>query len=252
MSVVQTDYPRTHDAYIPGQVATTQTCDFISRQLEGDNVPFGYAVQPGSDEDKSTLGADRVKIGQLSAALNNSDTDGTIDAMLDARWDARYVYVVIDSEIIRIALQPTEAGSGAAREATFANNGLIRGQLGSSAAAHSDNADVFLLDSCLFDGIAVMDERLKARADVTDAYAEGDPLSIMNRGDIATKVSAAVAAGNQVVVTTETATGDPAGSLSSRPVDATHVAVPNARFVTAAADDGIAVVRLGGIVPPVT
>ena len=99
-----------------------------------------------------------------------------------------------------------------------------------------------------FRGIALIDQRVPATAG--EAYPSGEVASIIWRGDVAVKVSAAVSAGDDVVVATEAsgagAAAEEIGQLSSKAADTTHIALPTtrARFITAAAAQGIAVVRL--------
>lgn len=57
MSITQSTYLDSHALNRPGLVVTTSTCDIDSRVLEGDvNVPFGVAVQQGSEWDKIKAG----------------------------------------------------------------------------------------------------------------------------------------------------------------------------------------------------
>ena len=104
--------------------------------------------------------------------------------------------------------------------------------------------------TALMRGIAVRDQRLRAARD--GAFETGDIVPVLWRGDIAVKVSAAVTDGANVVAATEASgTGtarEEIGQLSTKAANATHIAVPGARFMTDAAAQGIAVVRLSGLV----
>ena len=122
--------------------------------------------------------------------------------------------------------------------------------LGSTAAAHPNNTPVYALDSAEFAGITVMDERLPAEDGVV--FTAGQEVPVLIRGSVVVSVNAAVSAGDQVVVATVTSTTDDTdvvNGFSSRAVDATHVAIPNAVFETSAAAAGLAVVRIAGIAP---
>ena len=105
-----------------------------------------------------------------------------------------------------------------------------------------------ITDRLSFRGIAVMDERVPARGGAS--YPAAEIASVLWRGDIAVKVSAAVAVGNDVVVATVASgagnAAEEVGQLSSKGADATHIAIHGARFITAAAAQGIAIVRLAG------
>ena len=95
-------------------------------------------------------------------------------------------------------------------------------------------------------GIAVEDQRLPA---VNGAkYKAGDEVSVLWRGDIAVKVSAAVNEGDDVVVATAAsgagATAEEVGQLSSKAPDGTHLAVAGLFFRRKAAAQGISVVRV--------
>lgn len=76
-----------------------------------------------------------------------------------------------------------------------------------------------------------------------DAYRQGAGIAVLTEGDIWVVAGGAVAPGDNVVF--EAATG----ILSSLAADATHFAVAGARWMTAAASGGLAVLRLGGALP---
>ncbi|MFE0754166.1 hypothetical protein ACFW16_09455 [Inquilinus sp. NPDC058860] len=78
-----------------------------------------------------------------------------------------------------------------------------------------------------------------------DTYRQGASIAVLTEGDIWVVTGSAVAAGDNVVF--EAATG----ILSSLPADATHFAIAGARWMTAAAGSGLAVLRLGGALPSV-
>lgn len=61
MAVVQTRYPNYHEAYVNGQVATTETCDIDSGISDDDTpIPFGRAVV---QSDESDAGRQDIKLG---------------------------------------------------------------------------------------------------------------------------------------------------------------------------------------------
>ena len=97
-----------------------------------------------------------------------------------------------------------------------------------------------------FRGIAVEDQRLPAAN--AGVYKVGNIVSVLWRGDIVVKVSAAVSAQDDVVVATTGsgagATLEVEGQLSSKAANATHIAVGSAKFLTSAAAQGLAVVRI--------
>ena len=88
-------------------------------------------------------------------------------------------------------------------------------------------------------GIAVRDRSRRAPASGDAGYVDGDIPSLMTQGDVWVEVEAAVAVGNDVTVK------DSTGQLSSAAASATQTPL-NGRWMTAAAADGIALVRLTG------
>ncbi|MGL4968468.1 MAG: structural cement protein Gp24 [Inquilinus sp.] len=94
-----------------------------------------------------------------------------------------------------------------------------------------------------FVGISIRDVVLDPRDG--DIYRQGASSAVLTEGDIWAVTGGAVAAGDNVVF--EAATG----ILSSLPADATHFAIAGARWMTGAANGGLAVVRLGGALPSV-
>ena len=118
-----------------------------------------------------------------------------------------------------------------------------------SAVASSGDRDIDAGGgTALMRGIAVMDERNRTAG----KFETGQIVPVLYRGDIAVKVSAVVANGNEVVAATaasgSAATREEIGQLSTKGNDATHIVVPGARFMTDAAAQGLAVVRLAGLV----
>ena len=232
MAVVQTTYPETHGLYVQGQVADTSTCDIDSHTAAG-NIPFGYGVELLGDG-RVQPGAGRQPVALLTATMAANATTAAIDneGMPYTELPAGRHYI-IDSEIIYVTAT------------TAAQLTCVRGQLGSTAAAHQNNDSVLpLIGQSTFHGIAVMDERIPASSG--EQYTQGDIAGILYRGDIAVRVSAAVAVGGHAVVTRDGSTGDELGRVSSRAPDASHVLIPGARFIRAATDNNIAVVRLSG------
>ena len=241
MSVVQSEYPNRHVALVDGQIADTQTCDIDSLTLEGAvNVPFGRMVRPGAGAKACLPGIRRQHLATVNGAINNSATTLVVDALSESVAGGELVpintYVVVGQEILLVT------------GATATDLTVVRGVLGSTAAAIADNAEVWLFRSAVFSGIAVQDERLPASS--AGAYTPGEVLSVLHRGDVAVKVSAAVAVGQAVVAATRaTATAEVLGQLSAKTPDSSHVLVPGARFVSAAAAQGIAIVRFTGATP---
>ncbi|WP_225768516.1 hypothetical protein [Inquilinus sp. Marseille-Q2685] len=92
-----------------------------------------------------------------------------------------------------------------------------------------------------FVGISIRDVVLDP-AD-NDTYRQGAGIAVLTEGDIWVVTGGAVTAGDAVVF--EAATG----ILSSLPADSTHFAIAGARWMTAAAGGGLAVLRLGGALP---
>ena len=234
MSIVQSAYTNFLDELVAGQVADTQTCDIDSAFNRGsDVIPFGYAVRPATgasaEDGDIELGAGRPQVALLDAAMNNSATALSYD---NARAGGFRIgqYILVNSEIMYVSLVGSDLT-------------VNRAELGSTAAAHLNNAPVYAFDEALFRGVAIMDERLPASNGVT--FTTGDIVPVLHRGDVAVPVSAAVSADGLVVATIVAVTSDPEGSFSSRTPDSTHVVVPGARFLTSAAASGVAVARFG-------
>ena len=235
MSVVQTTYPNFHAAWVAGQIADTQTCDIDSMVLTGgDAVAFGRGVRLHSGERGVELGGARPAIAQLSADITNNATD--------AEWDnegnpysevAAGQHIIIGSEILYVSAATATGGT------------VARGALGSSAFAHTDNEHIYYLHGAVdFRGVAVMDERLPAARNL--AFETGDIMPVLWRGDIVVPVSGAVSADDAAVLTIDASAGDELGSFSSRAPDSDHILIPGAHFLTAAVDNGLAVLRLTG------
>ena len=253
MSIVQTEYPRTLNPMVAGQIADTSTCDIDNKRVASGsaNIPFGYAVREsarsttprttgGSDSPATFAGGDvvlgvaRVPIAMASSAVNAGATTLNVDTLTGAYSGGIVAgsHIVHGSEILYVS-----AVDGGALT-------VVRGAMGSTAAAISNNAEIAYLDGHPdFAGVAVMDERLPGSR--SEEYAASDPCSVLWRGDVAVPVSAAVAEGAHVVVTITASSGDPAGSFSARAVDANHVLIPGANFRRASRNN-ISVVRLTG------
>ena len=232
MSVVQTGYPNYHAALVDGQIVNTQTCDVDSHTAAA-NIPFGHGLELLTDG-RVQRGAGRQAVAMLTANIVAGATTASIDSEGNPYTELPAgQHYIIDSEIIFVT------------ETTATTMTIVRGQLGSTAAAHSNNDVVLpLIGNSSFHGVSVQDERLPAASG--GQYTAGDIVSVIYRGDVAVRVSAAVAVGGLAVVTRNGTTGDELGRFSSRAPDANHVLVPGARFTRAAADDGIAVLRLAG------
>ena len=92
-----------------------------------------------------------------------------------------------------------------------------------------------------FVGISVRDVVLDP-AD-GDIYRQGASIAVLTEGDIWVVTGSAVIPGDNVVFDAAT------GILSSLPGDASHFAITGARWMTGAANGGLAIVRLGGALP---
>ena len=239
MSVVQTTYPNYHEDFVDGQIADTSTCDVDSYFLaDADPVPFGRVVRAHTGDRGCILGPGRTSIAMLSAALNNSATSASVDNIRGTEMPAG-IHIAIDNEIMYV--------SGVAGGTLT----IVRGALNSTAAAHTNNTRVNPLNEISMLGIAIQDQRLGASSGVT--YMQGDPVSVLWRGDVAVRVSAAVEAsdsGGDVVVASNASgagtTLETRGQLSTKAVASNHLLIPNARFISSADAQGIAVVRLSG------
>ena len=259
MSIIQTEYPNFHQEFVDGQVANTQTCDIDSTRVDADsaNVPFGRIVQPveapasGSaasvardGRQRVQLGASRRQIATVNGAINNSATTLVVDAptsvlpgMSALGVDrGRSAFIVVGTEILEVTA------------ATATNLTVVRGALGSTAAAIANDAEVLAFESIIMAGIAVSDQRLPATSNAI--YTPGEVLSALWRGDVATLVSAQVRRGDHVVVATAASgtgnTAETIGQLSAKAPDATHILIPHAEFVRDTSAQEISVVRLSG------
>ena len=239
MAVVQNTYPQFHDALINGQIANTVTCDVDSLNLRGsDAVPFGRAVcasaVAGAGDRDVDLGVRRRNLALInnSGGYNSSATSMAIDGLTDG--DVRVgSYIVIGSEILHVSA------------ATTTTLTVARGELGSTAASHNNNAPIRALDDGLFSGISVQDQRLPAGR---EEYETGEAVSVLRRGDIVVTVSAAVGNEDNVVAATAASgsgnSREEVGQLSTKRPDATHVTLSGAKFKSTAAAQGLAVVRV--------
>lgn len=77
-----------------------------------------------------------------------------------------------------------------------------------------------------------------------NAYTAGDPMNVISKGRVYVIVEDAVAAGDPVYVRTTTASSDVAGQFGGERA-ANFGLLLGARYVTAAAQDGLAIVELG-------
>ena len=92
-----------------------------------------------------------------------------------------------------------------------------------------------------FIGITVKDPTRGPEDD--DEYDQGSHVNVLYRGDIWVEVTHAVTVGGDVTAATTT------GGLSSEAAGATQIAISGARWMTAAAANGLAIVRLSGELP---
>ena len=108
-------------------------------------------------------------------------------------------------------------------------------QLGVTGASSNPRAVTSFL------GIVVRDRtRRESVTGVPDGnYAMGVNVEVLYEGPIAVQVDAAVSVGDDVTVNNGT------GVLSSKTVSSTQSLIPRARWITAAAANGIAIVELG-------
>ena len=248
MAIVQTTYTNFLGARVDGQIADTTTCDVDSYRLAGAaGVPFGRMVQPSqvtNAVDKGVdLGVRRTQVAMVNGAINNSNTTLVVDEpsghLAGGARGLIDTFIMVGSEILHVT------------GATSTDLTVTRGALGSSAAAIADDVAVYAFDSAVFTGLAIMDERLPGTS--AGAYVTDDPVSVLWRGDVVVKVSAAVVQGQSVVAATVAsgtdATVETVGQLSAKAPSATHIAIPGARFETGAAAQGLAIVRLTGPAP---
>lgn len=89
-----------------------------------------------------------------------------------------------------------------------------------------------------FLGVTIRDRTREP--DANDKYADNSHVAVLFRGDIWVKVPSAVAVGDDVSVNTAN------GQFSTAAGSANQAVIPNARWMTAAAANGLAVLRLGG------
>jgi len=92
-----------------------------------------------------------------------------------------------------------------------------------------------------FVGISIRDITLDPRDG--DKYRQNANMAVLTEGDIWVQVPVSVTAGQDVTFVAST------GVLSSVAADATHFAIPGARWMTSAAGGGLAIVRLSGALP---
>ena len=239
MAVVQTAYTNYLDTFVPGQVFDIQTTDIDTGILAGaDDVPFGFGVGPyeganPGDQDVQ-LGASREQVATVDGAIGANVTalvvDGIVGRLKRLREQEHYV---IGTEIVRV--------TASASASAFT---IERGEAGSARAAILNNAAVYLLDSILFRGVAIQDERVPAKNGTV--FKTSDAVPVLYRGNVVVPISAAVVKDGHVCITTTTDGTDLRGMFSSRNVDATHILIPGARFIRSGAADATSVVRFGG------
>lgn len=234
MSVVQTGYPNRHGTLVEGQIVHPNDCAVDSLELTGaTSVSFGRAVQPGVGGAGIQIGIGRPTAALVNGALGAAATALTYDAPAHGALQAGR-HIVIDNEIIFVS----EVASATAAT-------IVRGALGSTAAAHSDDATIHYLTDILFRGIAIMDERVAASRGVQ--FQTNDIVPVLWRGDVAVRVNAAVAEGDQAVAAAATSgAAYSIGTFSSRSPGGNQVAIPGGRFVSSAASGALAVLRLDG------
>ena len=238
MSIVQDTYPARHDAYVDGQLASKNTHDVDSFKATGGDIRFGRAVMrsrvAGADYRDILLGVGRRQIASANEAMDTSETGFDYDGAVQ---DIPIGYIVVDAEIMHVS----------AISATVLT--VERGAYGSTAAAHVNDAPIYAFGQSLFLGVALMNEGLypdRYSAGV-GSYKAGDTVSVIWRGDIASKVSASVIAGEPVVAATVASgagtTVETVGQFSAKGPDATHVRIPGAHFTRYTTAQGISVIR---------
>ena len=113
-----------------------------------------------------------------------------------------------------------------------------RGTLAGECSLGADGASSSPFAVNDFLGVTVRD-RTRSPKD-SDKYVDNSHVAVLFRGDIWVKVGGAVALGNAVTVDEDT------GVFSATAAADGQFAVPNARWMTAAASGGLAILRLGG------
>ena len=233
MAVVQSAYPNVHGSLVLGQIASTSTRDVDSFTAD-ETIPFGCGV--GRTATGVELGAAREIVGTTDAAMLAADTAVDITIPADA---ARYSqvlvsdYYLLEEEIVIVW--------GADADGI---NSMERGYLGTTAADHASGTILYRLQGGnLFAGVAIMDERTRASSPDGE-YAAGEIISVLYRGDVAVRVAHAVNAGETASLVV--AAGDNLGTFTNLPSDHDNIQIAGAEFLTSAAADGIAVVRLMG------
>lgn len=93
-----------------------------------------------------------------------------------------------------------------------------------------------------FLGVSVRDITLIASsATYLDKYEQYQNMGVLSKGDIWVTADGAVNAGDNVTFETTT------GNLGTKGADETHLAVTGGRWMTTAADGGVAILRLSGV-----
>ena len=190
---------------------------------ETNGIAFGRAVQQSdSAANAGSLGVARTMGARLNGALNNSATDITIDELSD---DLReQAYVIVDDEIMLVT------------GVTNTTLTVVRAVRRTAAASHNDDTVVYLADAHNFRGISIMDKSLPVEDN--DTYVNGKLAAVMHSGEIWVQTDGAVTVGADVTAHLTT------GELGSAAPDGDHVAIAGARWMTAAANNGVARVRL--------
>lgn len=110
-----------------------------------------------------------------------------------------------------------------------------------SQGAADDGAVLGGASAAVFVGVSMRDITLEGAQG--DSYALGQNMGVMTKGDIWVTVSGAVTAGGDVTFNGTT------GALGSAAVGAGQFAIAGARWMTGAADGGLAVLRLPASMP---
>lgn len=236
MPVVQTDYSRTMARGIPGDKASASpdhTNSYIVEDANG--LPFGVAAKRGSTDDSCEPGAEYLGelLGTVDGALSDSATTLTLNSPGIVSRERFYNAIFqVDSEFMLLT-----TGSSATSLT------VIRGVLGTTAAAHADNAEVRLATherwATNFLGIARTD-RTKTSTQ-GDRYVQSRVAGVADMGDFYTRVIDAVAGGDAAMVRLS----DGRFTKRTLPVPVEYASV-DAFFDNSAAAGGVATLCLQG------
>ena len=129
MSVVQTAYPNTHGFLVSGQIVDTINCDVDSMNLTGSYqlCRFGYGVHIDSAPRGVAIGGSREVVALLTVRP-------TPTPLLPCRWTMRATRT---ASLERANTLSSVLKSCTCRRPPATGGTIARGQLGSTAASHS-------------------------------------------------------------------------------------------------------------------